>query len=303
MWFKNLMIYRFTRPLETGPDELEQRLAEFAFEPCGSQDQSKFGWIEAMGRSGQTYTHNADGCILICAKKEEKILPPSVIKEMVEERAEQLEQENGRALKKKEKEALKEEITMQLLPRAFSRYQQTYAWLNPAAGLLVVDAGSSRKAEDVIALLRKTLGSLPVVPVSLTVPAEVTMTEWLTQEQLPAGFELGDEAELRSAMEHGGIIRCKQQELLCDEIKNHLDNDKLVTKLALTWREKLSFVLEEEMQIKRLKFSEFLKEENEDIDTDDFAARFDADFALLSGELNQYIPELIDALGGEQPRD
>jgi len=303
MWFKNLMIYRFTKPLDTGPEILEQRLAEFAFEPCGSQDQSKFGWIEAMGRSGQTYSHIADGCMLICARKEEKLLPASVVKEMLEERAEQLEQQNGRALKKKEKEALKEEITLQLLPRAFSRYQQTYAWLNPAAGLLVVDAGSSRKAEDVISLLRKTLGSLPVVPVSLTIPAEVTMTEWLNQEQIPAGFELGDEAELRSAMEHGGIIRCKQQELMCDEIKNHLANDKLVTKLALNWREKLGFVLEEEMQIKRLKYSELLKEENEDIAVEDVAARFDADFALLSGELNLFIPELIEALGGEQVRD
>ncbi len=81
---------------------------------------------------------------------------------------------------------------------------------------MVVDAGSAKKADDLLALLRKSIGTLPVVPVALKNPPEITMTEWLNEGNLPASFTLEDEAELRSAMEHGGIIRCKQQDLMTD---------------------------------------------------------------------------------------
>ncbi|MCE2594393.1 MULTISPECIES: recombination-associated protein RdgC [Motilimonas] len=302
MWFKNLQIYRFTRPFEHTIEALENTLTDFEFAPCGSQDVSKFGWVKPLGKFGQTLTHGADGNILLCVKKEEKMLPGPVIKDMVEERALALEETQGRALKKKEKDALKEDIIMELLPRAFSRTSQTFAWISPKSDLLVVDASSAKKAEELIALLRKCLGSLPVVPLSLTTPPELTMTDWLNEGNIPAGFNIEDEAELRSALEHGGIIRCKQQDLTAEEIKAHLDADKLVTKLALNWQENVSFILGEDMGVKRVKFSDVLREENEDVDGDDFAARFDADFALMTGELEAFIPALVEALGGEDKK-
>ncbi len=302
MWFKNLQIYRFTRPFEHSIEALEKTLADFEFAPCGSQDISKFGWVKPLGKFGQTLTHGADGNILLCVKKEEKMLPGPVIKDMVEEKALALEDAQGRPLKKKEKDALKEDIIMELLPRAFSRTSQTFAWISPKSDLLVVDASSSKKAEELISLLRKCLGSLPVVPLGLTTPPELTMTDWLNEGNIPAGFNIEDEAELRSALEHGGIIRCKQQDLTAEEIKAHLDADKLVTKLALNWQENVSFILGEDMAIKRVKFSDVLREENEDISGDDFAARFDADFALMTGELENFIPALVEALGGEDKK-
>jgi recombination associated protein RdgC len=246
------------------------------------------------------FTHLAAKQILICIKKEEKMLPAGVIKDQLNERVEAIELEQGRALKKKEKDALKEDIVMQLLPRAFSRTTQTFAWIDPEADMLYIDASSSRKAEELISLLRKTLGSLPVVPIQLKNQADVTMTDWLVEGNIPANFALDDEAELCSALENGGIIRCKQQDLLSDEIKNHLAADKFVTKLALNWADSISFIIGEEFALKRIKFSDVLQEQNEDIDKDDFAARFDADFALMTGEIKQLIPAVLDALGGEQ---
>lgn len=300
MFFKNLQIYRFTRPLEQDIDTLERNLEEFKFKPCGSQDISKLGWVFPMGKSGSMYTHLAAKQILICLKKEEKMLPAGVIKDQLNERVEAIELEQGRALKKKEKDSLKEEIVMQLLPRAFSRTSQTFAWIDPEADMLYVDASSARKAEELIALLRKTLGSLPVVPIQLKNQADVIMTDWLTEGNIPANFALEDEAELCSALEGGGIIRCKQQDLLSDEIKNHLSADKFVTKLALRWADSISFIIGEEFALKRIKFADVLQEQNEDIDKDDFAARFDADFALMTGEIKQLIPAVIEAFGGEQ---
>lgn len=303
MWFKNLLIYRFSRPLELSIEQLETKLADFTFSPCGSQDLSKFGWVKPLGKAGSELTHGIEQNILICAKKEEKVLPASIVKDMLQDKVEAIETEQGRGLKKKEKDALKEDIVQQLLPRAFPRSSQTFAWICPKLDLLIIDSSSAKKADDLIALLRKCIGSLPVTPLMLDTPADVTMTDWLDKGDLASGFILGDEAELRSALEHGGIIRCKEQDLSSDEIKHHLAADKFVTKLALDWNGSVSFLLGDDMSIKRLKFSDIVKEKNDDIPSEDYAAKFDADFALMTGELELFIPDLIAALGGEVTKD
>lgn len=300
MWFKNLQLFRFTRPFEHDAVSLEKMMTNFIFTPCGNQDMHKFGWISPLGRHAEVYVHEAEGQLLLCAQKEEKLLPATVIKDALEEKVEAIEAEQKRALKKKEKEALKEEIMHTLLPRAFSRTSRTFMWINPKENYLVVDAGSAKKADDILSLLRKCTGSLPVVPFALKNPPEITMTDWLNSGDLPNNFVLEDEAELRSALEHGGIIRCKEQELVSDEIKAHLLADKLVTKLALNWNETVSFMLSDDLSLKRLKFSEELREQNDDVVSETEAARHDADFVLMTGELGKFIPDLIDALGGEK---
>ncbi|MBI6549025.1 recombination-associated protein RdgC [Xenorhabdus lircayensis] len=299
LWFKNLMIYRLNREISLSADELEKQLSPLAFTPCGSQDMMKTGWVSPMGSHSEALTHASGNQILICTRKEEKMLPSPVIKQEVQAKIARLEGEQHRKLKKTEKDSLKDEVIHTLLPRAFSRFSQTYIWIDTVNNLIIVDAASAKRAEDNLALLRKTLGSLPVVPLTFTDPIELTLTEWVRSGNLPAGYALMDEAELKAILEGGGVIRCKKQELVSDEIATHIESGKYVTKLALDWEERIQFMLSDDGSLKRIKFSETLREQNDDIDREDFTQRFDADFILMTGELSALIKNTIDALGGE----
>lgn len=302
LWFKNLMVYRLNRDVMLNADEIEKQLNAFAFTPCGSQDMAKTGWVSPMGSHGHMLVHAINGQIMICARKEEKILPSGVIKAELQEKIAKLESEQHRKLKKTEKDSLKDEVLHTLLPRAFSRFNQTHLWLDTVNHLIIVDAASAKRAEDVLALLRKSLGSLPVVPLTMEKPIELTLTEWVRSGELPAGFIIQDEAELKAILEDGGVIRCKKQNLVSDEIAVHIEAGKLVTKLAVDWRERIELVLTDDGSLKRLKFAEVIREQNDDIDRDDVAQRFDADFILMTGELAALISDVIEALGGEAPR-
>lgn len=299
LWFKNLMVYRLNREVSLSADEMEKQLSAFSFTPCGSQDMAKTGWVSPMGSHSDALTHTVNGQIVICARKEEKILPSPVIKQELQAKIERLEGEQHRKLKKTEKDSLKDEVLHSLLPRAFSRFNQTFLWIDTVNDLIMVDAASAKRAEDTLALLRKSLGSLPVVPLTLENPIELTLTEWVRSKELPSGFALMDEAELKAILEDGGVIRCKKQDLFSDEIAVHIEAGKLVTKLALDWQERVQLVLSDDGSLKRLKFSDTLREQNEDIDQEDFAQRFDADFILMTSELAALIKNLIEALGGE----
>ncbi|HDU7919174.1 TPA: recombination-associated protein RdgC [Serratia marcescens] len=302
LWFKNLMVYRLSREVALNADEMEKQLSAFAFTPCGSQDMAKTGWVSPMGSHSDALTHAVNGQIIICARKEEKILPSPVIKQELQAKIERLEAEQHRKLKKTEKDALKDEVLHSLLPRAFSRFNQTFMWIDTVNDLIMVDAASAKRAEDTLALLRKSLGSLPVVPLTMESPIELTLTEWVRSGEMPAGFAIQDEAELKAILEEGGVIRCKKQNLISDEIAVHIEAGKLVTKLAVDWQERIQLMLSDDGSLKRLKFADTLREQNDDIDRDDFAQRFDADFILMTRELAALIKNTIEALGGEAQR-
>lgn len=300
MWFRNARVFRFTKPFEITAEALEEKLQADAFKPCGPQETARQGWVSPMGKHSDLLVHSAGGYHLIALRKEEKLLPASVIRELVDEKAELIEAEQHRKVRRKERDELKEEVMLEMLPRAFSKNRRCYAYLAPADGVLVVDAGSAKQAEDLASTLRKSLGSLPVRPPAVEQAPAFTFTGWLNETiDLPASLALGNECELKDPSEDGGVVRCKGLDLQGDEIRSHLDAGMQVTKLSVTWDDSLSFVLDEELGIRRLKFGDTLQEKLDDVDADDAAARFDAAFSLMTLELARLIPGLLEALGGE----
>lgn len=299
-WFKNAMIYRLTKNLDWSDANLQQALAQNEYHPCNQSDLSKFGWTNPL--RGSELLHFSNGKqILLVAHKEEKMLPSHVVKRELDQRIAELEEKENRKLKKTEKQALKDDVVAMLLPRAFSKNQQTAMWINTETNLIYVDAASSKRAEDVLALLRKSLGSLPVVPLAFANEPATVMTHWIAQQEIPAYLTALDEAELKAG-DDKGIIRCKNQPLESDEILSHLEKGKFVTKLWLDWEDHLSFVMNDDATLKRLKFADNIREKNDDILKEDFAQRFDADFLLMTSELAQLTEHLLDDFGGEKAR-
>ncbi len=301
MWFKNLILYRFSQPLETDNETLESKLAEKRFRPCGSQDTVTYGWVSPLGDGSELLTHITGQCTMVTACKEEKILPSSVIREHVDEKVQAIEAEQGRQVFRKEKESLKEEVIQTLLPRAFTRRTKTFAYIDRQHGWMIVDAASFKKAEELTAALRQAIGSLPVVPPALKNAPAATLTQWLKAGDIhmPTGFSIGEECDLRDPGDEGGIVRARRMDLGAEEISHHLEAGKLASRLALAWNEDLTFVLGEDLIIRRLKFGDLVQEQAEEQGGDDPASQFDADFSIMTLTLSKFLGELVDALGGE----
>ena len=299
MWFKNLCVFRLTEAFTLPPEELEQKLEAISFRPCGLHEESSFGWTSPLGKSSHQLVHGANGFLMLCGKKEERVLPAAVVNELVQEKILEKEEQRARKLSKKERTEIKDELIFELLPKAFTFSRNIYAYIDPKGGWLVVDAASAKSAEDLLSLLRKCLGSLPAVPLNTIEKPATTMTHWLLNNQAPDDITIEDECELRSPEEAGGIIRCKRQDLTLPEIKNHLDTGKEVIKLAVSWADRISFIIDENLSIKRLRFLDLIQDQAADIETGDEAAQFDVDFSIMSAELANFLPRLMELFGGE----
>ena len=300
MWFKNIRLYRFTKPFELTPEELEEKLAEHIFHPCGKHDQAKYGWVSPLGRHGEMLTHVTGEYIMICAQKQEKILPASVVNEAVQEKVEEIEAKQGRKVFRKEKQQLKDEATLTLLPKAFARTSKTFAYFAPKDNLLVVNSSSANKAEELLGFLRNSIESLPVIPPNAkNIPSEV-MTLWLQHQTAGENFEIDQECELYNPAEDGNVVRCKGQDLFSDEIQTHLAAGKQVKKLGVLWKDALSCILEDDLTIKRLKFQDMVLEKADEADAESAAEQFDQDFAVMSLELSKFFKSLFKAFGGLQ---
>lgn len=300
MLFKNARILRFTRPVQIEPEQLEAKLAEDSFKPCGPQEMSRQGWVSPPGKHGETLVHAAGGYMLICLQRQEKILPAQVVKEYVDEKAEAIEAEQMRKVRRKERDEIKEQVLLEMMPQAFVRNKRTYGYLALQDGLLVVDASNSNAAEHFASSLRKSLGSLPVRPPVVEQAPAFTFTGWLNESiDLPDQITLGADAWMVDPSEDGGKVIARGLDLNSDEVRGHLDAGMQATKLTMTWDDNVSFCLDEELGITRLRFGDTFHEKLDDIDADDAVARFDAAFSLMTLELSRMIPALLEALGGE----
>jgi recombination associated protein RdgC len=295
MWFRNLQLFKFSEPFTTSVEVLIEKLQEHRFMPCRAVDATSQGFVIPNGIPEGPLVYSANGFHLFCIAREDKIVPASVVKQMLDERIAEIEQAQGRKVRKREKETLKEDIYHQLVMRAFSKTSKTYAYIDTINGYLVVDAGAHSKAEEFSVMLRKALGSLKIeIPKvqSLT----TLLTHWLKTNEYPPEFTVNDRCVITDPKE-GGTIRCQRQNLFAEDIQTLIHEGRFVTELALSWSEVVSFNLKDDFSIKSLKFLEGVQDQAKDVFTETPAARFDADFTIMTESLRHFIQALMEAFG------
>jgi len=297
MWFKNVKFFQFNNPFTLDDETLQDQLESMSFRPCGSQEVATMGFSSPFANSEMLF-HKVESRYWFVLKKQERILPASVINAELAEKVSQIEQETGSPVAKKAQQDMKEEIVFKLLPQAFTKNAQTHGFICTKNNMVAIDASSDGSAEAFLACLRKVLGSLPVVPLSKSSVQE-QLTTWIMADA-PDGIELLDEAEFKSPSEEGAIIRCKSHDLDAPEVLAHLQSGMFVQKIAVAWQERLTCIIAEDLSIKRLKFTDMVKEQTQDIPKDEINAKLDADFTLMSAEIMAFAIALAAMFNLEQ---
>lgn len=297
MFFKNLVIYRLPVGWNVSAAELEDALSRRPLPPCGALDMESRGWIAGTPRNRVLHTTN--GQHLIALGMYQKVLPAAVIKEEVKERSKQLEQEQGFPVGRKQLRELKEKVTVELRAQAFVRKIVTRAWIDPANGWLVVEASGASRAEKVVETLRDTLGTLPVTLVDTEHSPQQAMAAWICMGEAPLRFTLDTDLELQAADESKSTVRYARHALDGKDIHAHISTGKAVTKLGLTWSDRVTFVLNNKLEVKRVKFLNIGKDAGESETELSAEEQFEAEFTLMAGELSKLLADLAEALGGE----
>lgn len=300
MWFKNLNLYRFTKPFALSPEELDQKLAEKPFTGCGSQDMVSLGWVSPLGQEDSPLVHAGNGCMMLCLQRQEKVLPGAVVNEFVQEKIAEIKEQEGRNVGRKEKTDIKEQMIFELLPRAFTRSRKLFAYIDTRQQLLIINSSSTKAAEEFIVTLRDTIDTVPVIPLKPHNDASQCMTSWLSGSDGPTQFAIGGECELQDRSDTAAVVKCKNLDLQGSEIKSHIENGMMVKKLELNWTGGIEFIADENLTIKRLRFDDLIMDQLQDVNTESAADQFDADFTLMTAEFERFIPALLDAFGGPE---
>ncbi|HEY5800428.1 MAG TPA: recombination-associated protein RdgC [Burkholderiaceae bacterium] len=295
MWFKNLQLYRLPAPWNMTPEKLEDLLAEQSFVPCTSLDLESSGWVPPRPNGGLIHTVNKQ--MLLNLASEKKLLPATVVNQVAKARAAELEEQQGFAPGRKQMKELKENVADELLPRAFSILRNTLVWIDPVNGWLVVDAASPAKADDVIKRLVKAVDKLPLENLRTQTSPLTAMTHWLSTDEAPQGFTVDQDTELRATGESKATVRYVRHSIEPADVRRHIDGGKQVTRLALTWADRISFTLTESLALKKVAPLDVLKETDSSTKNDE--ERFDGDMMLMTGELARMMADLVEALGGE----
>ena len=303
MFFRNLTLFRFDPALKKVFDGIEEALDEARLKPVGPLEPMSRGFVSPFGRDQPALSHRIGAGLWLTLGGEDRLLPSSVVNEELAKKLAQAEQQQGRKLGGRARKRLKEDIVHELLPRAFVRSSRTDAWLDLDLGVIAVDSSSRKAAEGFATELRQALGSFPALPLNAEVSPRALMTGWISGEPLPEGFALGDEAELKDPVDGGAVVKCQRQELIGDEIRQHLEAGKQVSRLALSFDDHVGFVLGEDLVIRKLKFLDGAVDQLENTERDSLNAELDARFALMSAELARLFIALERALKLSRPQD
>jgi recombination associated protein RdgC len=293
MFFRNLTLFRF--PVALDLSDLDTHLAECALKPVGPMELSSRGFVSPFGHHGEALSHAIEDALWITVGGEDKLLPGAVVNDLLQKKLAAIEEKEGRKPGGRTRKRIKDELVTELLPRAFVRPVRTDALIDTTLGVIAIDSSSRKSGESVVSEVRRALGSFPALPLNAEVAPRAILTGWLAGDPLPDGLSLGDECELRDPADSGAVVKIQRMELVGDEIAKHLEAGKQCTRLALTLDDHLSFVIGEDLVVRKFKLLDGAVDQLESTDRDDIAAELDARFALMAGEFKRLFAVLENA--------
>lgn len=292
MWFRNLQAYRITSGNIT-PNSLEEALSQHALQQCMQMEMQSRGWV-VPHEEQENFVHAYGQQWLIAFAVEKKLLPAAVINQHAKNRLAQIEHMQGYKPGKKQIRDIKEATIIELLPRAFTQRHKTYAWIDGVKNRLIIDTASANKADELVEVLIKSLHGLTLAPLETQISPSSAMTRWLSGDDLPSIFSIDRDCELQGMSDEKATVKYTHHVLDAEETVRHIRAGKKVIKLAMTWNSKISFVLHDNLQLRRIAPQDILKEPAESTEE-----LFASDFAIMTGELSQLITDIVEALGGE----
>jgi recombination associated protein RdgC len=294
MFFRNLTFFRF--PSTTKLDELDTGLDQCQLKPVGPLELSSRGFVSPFGRDAEVLAGRQGDAVWLTVGGEDRLLPGAVVNEMLARKLDEIEQKEGRRPGGRTRKRLKDELITDLMPRAFIKPSRTDALLDTGHGVIAIDTSSRKSAENVCSEIRRALGSFPALPLNAEVAPRSVLTGWVVGEPLPDGLTIGEECELRDPVDQGAVVKVQRMDLHSDEIARHLETGKQVTRLALSLDDHVSFVLGDDLVVRKFKLLDGAVDELESTDRDDMRAELDARFALMSAEVKRLFAVLESAL-------
>jgi recombination associated protein RdgC len=297
MWFKNLTVYRMPAHWQVSPADVEAALAEHESSPLQPSQQVGHGWVHT--RDDQ-FAHTLNGQMLLTLQTDKKVVPSSAIKAGVAEKVKALHDETGRKPGRKQTKELAFDVMLELLPRAIPTTSKTHVWIDTVHGWVVIDTASPTRSDVAITMLVRALKTFATETLHVSKNPLQLMTDWLLADESPSGFTIDRETELRASDESKSVVRYTNHSLDIEEIKTQITSGKRCTKLALTWNDKISFVMGDGFRFRKLVSLDAI---TADIDTSTAEDGFDGTFTIMTGELNHLFNDLLLAFGGEAPRE
>ena len=303
MYSRNLSLFRFSAATSSNLATIETALAQHRLRPCGPIEMMTRGFVSPFGRESDELVHRVGDFSLFTVGGEDKLLPASVVNDELANKLAEIVEKEQRRIGAKERKRLKDEVLTDLLPRAFVRSSRQFAYLDLAQGWIVIDTASRKNAEEVVSQVRHAVGRFPATPLAPEESPRALLTHWLASGKLPANLVLGDECELRDPAESGAIVRCRRQDLELDEIKEHLKSGKQVFQLGLEFDDRISFVLGEDLVIRKLRFLDIVLDEIDESSLESVRAELDATFTLMTGEIRRLLAALESWFTIKRPTD
>ncbi len=290
--FRSIRWYRFDGAWPDSEARLSELLETGGFKPCGPLTERSNGWEPVLPAAGDALARRVNGADLLKLRSQSRILPAAAINEELEQRVDAFRQRTGEEPSTSEKRRLKANARDELLPKAMLKSERIHGYVDPGQNLIAVDSAQEANAERFLRRLNASIDGLTIQPLTFREPVESFLARILFGDA-PRQFAAGTECRMQDLKDVRANVRWSNFDLGEPSIRGHVADGMRLTHLAIEYDNVMSCVLDLDGTVTKLKF---IGDENDD-ETGDPLAAFDAAFVLLTGTLRNFAADLDKLLG------